>query len=72
MHQFAVFNGATSHPPGLYGSPIWRPYYKNKIDLLEKVQHRAIRQMEFLAGIPMDRFCHEYTKLNKKFDYLTN
>lgn len=51
----------------VYGSPIWRPYTSNKIALLEKIQHRVVRQMSFLAGTLMNKYCHEYSKMNKKF-----
>ena len=51
----------------LYGSSICRPVCKNKIKMLEKVQHRAIRHLSYLSDQPMHIFSHDYSTLGKKF-----
>lgn len=51
----------------LYGSTIWRPFYKNGIYVMEKLQHRALRYMAMKDKSPMHKFNHDYHEVAIKF-----
>ena len=50
-----------------YGSSIWRPIFKFDLSRLERIQHKALRKISFLDGVPIHRFCHDYSKVSSKF-----
>ena len=45
----------------MFGSVVWRPYYKNSIKRLECIQHKVLRYLSYKNGYPMNRFDHVYS-----------
>ena len=50
-----------------YASPIWSPYYKSEINLLESVNRRFMRHLAYLNGTPMSYLNHDYSYIQNTF-----
>ena len=58
--------------PGLlYGSPIWSPYIKECITILEATHHRFIRFLLFRIGKPMSRLEHDFSAVLRSYNLPT-
>lgn len=51
-----------------YSSPVWSPYTITDKKLLESVQHKFMRNLAYKSGTPMDRFDHDYSDIQNRFN----